>query len=123
MTTKLSERERNCLLAWRDIHRGYCLNFKGVAGRADIEAGNVRRVVRSLARKGLLEFQRGLFDECDGSVAGAGYGLTDAGADLLSQLIVADDPSDALQDEPPAVSIEGLRQAVEANLAERREST
>ncbi|HRP04842.1 MAG TPA: hypothetical protein PLV87_08025 [Opitutaceae bacterium] len=43
-------------------------------------------MVRSLARKGMLYFQRGLFNECDGSVAGSGYGLTEAGARFLDEM-------------------------------------
>lgn len=81
---KLSAREKSCMQAWAGIGYGYCLNFTGVARRCDIEPHNVRRVVRSLARKGLVEFHRGLFDESDGSVAGAGYGLTPAGEAWLA---------------------------------------
>jgi hypothetical protein len=81
---KLSVREACCLQAWNGIGHGYCLNFKGVARGCDIEPYNVRRVVRALARKGLVEFHRGLFDESDGGVAGAGYGLTPAGEAWLS---------------------------------------
>ncbi len=86
MTIRLSDRERRCLLAWRSIGEEYCLHFKGVQSRCDIEPHNIRRVVRSLARKGILYFQRGLFDEYDGSVAGSGYGLTEAGARLLDEM-------------------------------------
>jgi hypothetical protein len=86
---RLSDREARCLHAWEDVGTEYCLNFRGVSQRCTIEARNIRRVVRSLARKGLLEFQRGLFDECDGSVAGAGYSLTPLGADLLDERIEA----------------------------------
>ena len=83
----LSDRETRCLNAWDGIDSGYCLNFRGISQRCTIEAHNVRRVVRSLARKGLLEFQRGLFDDCDGSVAGSGYGLTPLGEEVLNDLI------------------------------------
>ncbi len=81
---RLSDRERRCLMAWEALGPDYCLNFKGVAARSDIEPHNIRRVVRSLARKGLLCFQRGLFDECDGTLAGSGYGLTENGYALLA---------------------------------------
>ena len=87
---RLSERETRCLRAWDGISRDYCLNFKGVTRRSDVEPHNVRRVVRALARKGMLEFQRGLFNETDGSLAGAGYGLTSAGESHLAELARAD---------------------------------
>lgn len=80
----LSARESRCLRAWEGVEFGYCLNFKGVGRRSDIEPHNIRRVARSLARKGALYFQRGLFDEYDGTVAGSGYGLTRIGADALA---------------------------------------
>lgn len=83
---KLSDREVRCLRAWDGLGVEYCLNFKGVGRRSDIEPHNIRRVVRSLARKGALYFQRGLFDEYDGTVAGSGYGLTQIGADALAAL-------------------------------------
>lgn len=83
---RLSDRERRCLLAWEGVGPEYCLNFKGVGRGCDIEPYNIRRVVRSLARKGLLYFQRGLFDECDGSVAGSGYGLTAEGERFLESI-------------------------------------
>lgn len=82
----LSDRESNCLRAWDGIGVDHCLNFRGVGNRCGVEPHNIRRVVRSLARKGLLYFQRGLFDECDGTAAGSGYGLTQAGADHLAAL-------------------------------------
>jgi hypothetical protein len=85
----LSDREDRCIHAWDGIGAGYCLNFRGVSQRCAIEAHNVRRVVRSLACKGLLEFKRGLFDECDGSVAGSGYGLTPLGEEILNDRIEA----------------------------------
>jgi len=54
-----------------------CFYFKSLAGDGlDIKA--VRRACRSLARKGLAEFHRGLFNE-DGQVAGSGYGITSDG--------------------------------------------
>lgn len=43
----------------------------------------VRIYVRSLARKGLAEYVRGLFTE-DGEVAGSGYSATYEGALLIS---------------------------------------
>ena len=48
-----------------------------------LEKTQVRRSVRSLARKGLAEFVRGLFDD-DGMVAGSGYCCTRAGKELAA---------------------------------------
>lgn len=83
---RLSDREERCLRAWQDVATDYCLNFRGVQERSDIEPHNIRRVVRALARKGLLYFQRGLCDDSDGSFAGAGYGLTREGKAVLGSL-------------------------------------
>ena len=43
---------------------------------------SIRRPVRALARKGLLRFEHMLWSE-DGYMIGAGYGLTDLGADVI----------------------------------------
>jgi hypothetical protein len=58
------------------------LNFRGIAARTKLKRKEIRRAARSLARKGLAEFQKGLWTE-DGEVAGSGYGCTKAGADFL----------------------------------------
>lgn len=82
----LSDQEMRCLGAWEGIGEEYCLNFKGVTRRAAIDPKEVRPLVRSLAGKGLLYFQRGLFDEVDGTVAGSGYGLTKSGSAALAKI-------------------------------------
>ncbi len=82
----LSEQEALCLRAWAGLGEEYCLNFRGVARRASIDTKEVRPLVRSLAGKGLLYFQRGLFDEVDGTVAGSGYGLTKSGSAALANM-------------------------------------
>jgi hypothetical protein len=53
----------------------------------------IRRVVRTLARKGLTEYQRGLFSD-DGMIAGAGYGFTRLGIEV-SAILAAQEPSNA----------------------------
>jgi RIO-like serine/threonine protein kinase len=56
---------------------GY-LNFKLIARRARMARKEIRRACRSLARKGLAEYGRGLWTE-DGEVAGSGYCCKPAG--------------------------------------------
>jgi len=89
MTIKLNEKEKKILTAlvehydssgWGET--GF-YSFKGISNISDVPIKDVRRNVRSLARKGLAEYQKGLVDE-DGAPAGAGYSATKAGAMLLN---------------------------------------
>lgn len=59
-------------------------NFKGIASGCDVEPHLVRRVTRALARKGLAQYERTLWDEYDGP-AGAGYRCTEAGFAWLNR--------------------------------------
>jgi predicted transcriptional regulator len=79
-----SEREKQALTAFdgTDELFGY-LSFKSIAKRSGLDIKHVRRTVRSLARKGLAEYGRGLWTE-DGQVAGSGYCITDAGREALA---------------------------------------
>jgi len=83
---KLSERERKCLESLVEILRGAdegaCIYFRTVAQDTGLTEQQVRRAVRSLARKGLAEYHRGLFDD-DGFTAGSGYCPTKAGRALI----------------------------------------
>lgn len=81
---KLSALETQCVASFGGLTEGYCLNFKAVAARSEIERHLVRRVVRACARKGLLVYERGLFND-EGEVAGAGYGLTAKGHNWLKE--------------------------------------
>lgn len=79
---KLSEREAKCLAAIAArVHGqiGYGVFFSTVAKKTGLDHSATRRAVRALARKGFLEYIRGLFDESDGLLVGSGYGLTPAG--------------------------------------------
>lgn len=79
--TKLSERERECFLSVAKNsfgEMGYGVYFRTIAAETGLRPDQVRRSVRSCARKGLLVLVRGLFDD-EGLVAGSGYGLTPAG--------------------------------------------
>ena len=62
-----------------------CLNFDALSERAGLDRKLVRRACRYLARKALAEFQKGLWTDC-GEPAGAGYGATPAGVELVKQL-------------------------------------
>jgi len=57
-----------------------CMYFRGIVSNTKLELKQVRRACRSLARKKLAEYVRGLMDE-DGQVAGSGYTATQAGVD------------------------------------------
>lgn len=48
-----------------------------------------RAICRSLTDRGFAFYMRGLFTE-DGDPAGAGYGITDAGAEYLSNLDIVE---------------------------------
>ncbi len=82
---KVSEREKKALEALvgaggRDDF-GY-LSFAGIASRSGLKREFVRRTVRALARKGLAEYGKGLWND-SGEVAGAGYCATPAGINFL----------------------------------------
>jgi hypothetical protein len=59
--------------------------FEPIAQHTGLEWKRVRVLTRILARKGLLEYQAGLFT-CDGEVAGAGYTITAKGR-AVAQII------------------------------------
>ena len=60
-----------------------CYNFRGLSRHTRLKRADVRRACRSLARKGFARYERALWNE-DGGPAGAGYGATRAGYDLLT---------------------------------------
>ena len=82
---KISERERKCLEVLAEIYgdESDCYYMRYIAKSTGLEIVQVRRSVRSLARKGLAEYVRGLFDD-EGMVAGSGYRATKAGAMLIN---------------------------------------
>lgn len=76
----MSPNEKLALRALAEIYRddfGYA-SFQMIAAESGLDPKCVRRTVRSLARKGLAEYGKGLWTE-DGTPAGAGYRCTDAG--------------------------------------------
>lgn len=79
---RLSDREAKCLAAVNDRACGDCgagVFFREVARRTRLDQSTVRRAMRSLKRKGFLEYLGGLFSEASGLICGSGYGLTPAG--------------------------------------------
>lgn len=62
-----------------------CRYFRSLASMTKLTIPEVRRAARSLTKKGLAEYHRGLFDE-DGMVAGSGYCATKAGVDLIAEI-------------------------------------
>lgn len=80
----LTEDEMTVLRAWkRDDPEFSGRSFKDVASEIDMDATLVPQIVRSLARKGMTKFSRGMWTE-DGQMYGSGYALTEAGAAILS---------------------------------------
>lgn len=73
---------------WRAVY------FRTIARESGIEPHLVRRVVRSLARKALARYERGLMNE-DGGTAGAGYRCTQAGHDFLAAHLAAEESAQA----------------------------
>jgi hypothetical protein len=57
--------------------QGYS-GFAGIVANTRLDRKTVRRACRSLARKGLTEFGKGLWND-DGEPAGSGYCATKAG--------------------------------------------
>ena len=97
MEIKISQRERDCLVYLASFYGDEqdCTYFRVIAKEVGgITEKQARRAVRSLARKGLAEYVRGLFND-DGMVAGSGYRATKEGALLVSgctqcKVVVAD---------------------------------
>ena len=85
---QISERETKVLEVLADYFdaEGNCLYFKTIGKLSGIEPDLVRRVTRSLARKGLAEYVRGLFDD-EGMVAGSGYCCTRLGKETFDNLV------------------------------------
>lgn len=81
-TLNLQGYEAKAFTAWLDCSEDFSvLSFDTIAGRAGIDRSKVRRAVRALARKGLVEFHRVSWTD-DGEMCGAGYGLTKLGVEL-----------------------------------------
>lgn len=80
---KLSENERKTLMAWKGTcEENNVLPFAAVARKSDINPGLVRRFVRALARKRMLQFCRMSWN--DEGPRGAGYTPTPQGYAVIA---------------------------------------
>ncbi len=77
---KINENERKVLEQLAEDDE-MAFHFAGLT-TPEMDTKAVRRACRSLVRKGLAAFHRGLFNE-DGMVAGSGYGITEAGSAFI----------------------------------------
>lgn len=78
----LNADEKLTLRALAGLSDGYCQGFVPLTKRTGLTRSAVRRACRSLRRKGLAEFHTGLWTD-DGEMAGAGYGPTTSGRELI----------------------------------------
>jgi hypothetical protein len=84
-SVRINDNERR-VLSFLDAETDHwaenCITFSWIADDTKLGLKEVRRAARSLRRKGLAEFHRGLMTE-DGQVAGSGYCISKAGQALL----------------------------------------
>jgi hypothetical protein len=89
---KLNDNERivlTVLAQYANDEFGY-FSFAGLANHLKDDHGialdrkAIRRACRSLARKGLAEYGRGLWCD-DGTPAGSGYGITRSGISFMKE--------------------------------------
>lgn len=66
-------------------HGEMCTYFRTIARNLKMDVKEVRRITRSLARKGFAEYVRCLIDEYDGTLAGSGYCITPAGRRAIEE--------------------------------------
>jgi len=79
---KLVGYEAQAFKAWSECSEDFSvIGFQAVSDRTGLDLSKVRRAVRGLARKGLLQFHRMSWTD-EGTPHGAGYGLTKAGAEF-----------------------------------------
>ena len=86
MTEKLTDRERRVLVYMSlDVPEDYGCYMTAIRASEVIEPANVRRVVRALARKGMVRLTP-LFRPDDWQVAGSGYVVTKKGRDEANRI-------------------------------------
>jgi hypothetical protein len=85
------EPHRKILAALAD-NEGYFFGFATLMVETKMERREVRRIVRHLARRGLTEYAKGLWNE-DGEPCGSGYRITDLGMAALYPIDVQTTPS------------------------------
>ena len=67
----------------------YYFPFRAIAKASGLPQKKVRRAVRSLARKGLAKYARGLWCEYTDRPAGAGYSCTELGCSVYNSTLKA----------------------------------
>lgn len=80
--SKMLDSHRKVLAALAE-NEGYFFGFATLSFDTKMERREVRRIVRHLARRGLTEYAKGLWNE-DGEPCGSGYRITDQGMAALS---------------------------------------
>ena len=82
-SSKLNEKHRRVLVALARHHDNDAnyLNFRYLTTLTDLDRREVRLACRALARKGLAQYERGLWS--DDAPGGAGYCSTPAGFALV----------------------------------------
>lgn len=83
---RLNDNERQVLGFLASVHNEGCYSFAGIGEHTGLDRKVIRRACRSLARKGLTEFHRGLWTE-DGAPAGSGYGTSKHGYEVVRPYI------------------------------------
>jgi hypothetical protein len=74
----------DALSAGEDSYSGHAyFSFAALMSKTRLDRKAVRMACRSLARKGLAEFGKGLWSD-DGEPAGSGYAITKAGVSALT---------------------------------------
>lgn len=76
----------HCSTEYEDFGGFTCYTFKGLARMSSLDPKLIRRTVRSLARKGLTGYEKGLMNE-NGEVCGAGYGITKLGRETADEIL------------------------------------
>lgn len=89
----MNANEEKILMAMMESGEDYYYAFATLASDTRIDRKAVRRACRSLARKGLTKYAKGLWNE-DGEPCGSGYGLTDEGRVHASGLLCAKDDAE-----------------------------
>ncbi|WP_332657339.1 DNA-methyltransferase [Brevundimonas sp.] len=85
----LSSVEASVLAALATVYDEHFLCFRSLGSKTGLERASVRAACRSLKERGLAQYSSCLMTE-DGSVGGAGYACTPAGAEAAAFLSVAE---------------------------------
>lgn len=84
---RLNPKERLVLEVLWGGYGALGFNFNGISNETGLTRQEARRACRSLTKKGLAEYVRVLWNEDDGTPAGAGYECSDAGDRYCNALL------------------------------------